>query len=480
MKKLLMSAVAIACLSMVACDQNSVLNLARAKVGAKCSSPGAFARDNANVLQCSKKKRWTVNMPILRAIAMINDYNRSQIPKATVPSVTSPPVIAPPAVAPPVTSPPESEPAFPRWVVVGGDGTCWTLDDYSLYCSGRNDRGQLGIGTASATGGGYVLIPDGYNVSSLAMGVDHTCAVLQPETNMGFPTSVWCWGRNDRGQLGDGTTTDRWVPTATPLVGSIAAGALTVGTDHSCATQMSAGRSTISCWGDNTHGQLGTGTAGGWISTPAAVTWPAGADANWPRAGDGFTCAAEGLFDPGQLRCWGRNDRGQVGDGSTTDRAVPTAVAGMSTAFRPAVGRAHVCVQLTSTTIGCWGDDSSGQFGDGTIDSAPHPTPRTITPSVGGRPIYHLTAGGDITCLLVDPVHCAGDNAAGQLDASDPGDVLPTFAVPPVGRFASSTAELHWGIGDHHICAVTAPIDWNVVLPEGACWGDDAYGQISG
>lgn len=473
MKSMLSAIVAVGCLAVVGCDQNSVLNLPRAKVGAKCSQPGAFARDNVNVLQCTKKKRWAVNMPILRAIAMINDHNRS---KVTVPPPTVPPAPAPTVTTPtttqPVPTPPP--PVYPMSVSAGGDVTCFNLSDGRIYCAGRNDHGQLGLGTSGPSGGGVVTVPAGYRLTGVEIGTDHSCGmVVATATNV---ASIWCWGRNDRGQLGDGTTTDRWSPV--PVVGDVRPQSLSVGVDHTCATPNDGAIRAVWCWGADDHGQLGDGTIGGSSSTPVAIAWPAFEPPGRVYAGDAFTCTSAG--PGGKVHCWGRNDRGQVGDGTTTDRPEPTEVAGVTTSFLMGVGRAHACASTTGFNIACWGDNSHGQFGDGTVDAGANPTPRTMAPSVGGSTIFHLAAGGDRTCILVNGVRCAGDNSSGQLDPADLDDDVPTFQVPAVGPFAGIDSPNLWGLGDAHTCVVYQPPAWTDDLNEAGCWGDDTYGQASG
>jgi hypothetical protein len=209
-------------------------------------------------------------------------------------------------------------------VVVRADGAlhaCVTTSLGSIFCAGRNDHGQLGDGTTvdrdSAT-----KVP-GLTFASLIETGPISAALLPPvlgeSHTCGRTTAgAWmCWGRNDAGQLGDGTTVDRPNPVA--ISSGLAFTRLTAGVAHTCGITA---EGTAYCWGSNASGQLGTGTMGGNAATPQRV---AGDRAFvYITAGDHHTCArvANGL-----TYCWGRNDHGQLGDGTRTDRSVPTSLA---------------------------------------------------------------------------------------------------------------------------------------------------------
>ena len=132
-------------------------------------------------------------------------------------------------------------------------------------------------------------------------------------------SDVWCWGGNGRGQLGDGTTTDRTLPTRVAGLSDVVS--LSVGTDHACAA---GGSGVLRCWGANTSGQLGDSTT---IDHPSPTVVSGLTNVTSVTAGAGSTCA---IGDRGtakqQVFCWGRNDWGQVGDGTTTERHEPALV----------------------------------------------------------------------------------------------------------------------------------------------------------
>ena len=209
-------------------------------------------------------------------------------------------------------------------------------------------------------------MPPGGN-RQIAAGAEHTCAL----TSSG---GVRCWGRNNYGQLGDGTTTDRLTPVEVSGlaedVQSIEAGA-----EHTCALTSSGG---VMCWGRNDYGQLGDGTTTDRL-TPVEVNGLA-EDVQSIEAGAEYTCA---LTASGDTMCWGRNDYGQLGDGTTTDRLTPVEVNDLAVAVQAiAAGPEHSCA-LTSGDIRCWGGNGRGQLGDGT-------TTDRLTPVEVGRRILRI------------------------------------------------------------------------------------------
>lgn len=183
---------------------------------------------------------------------------------------------------------------------------CVQTDRSTVYCVGKNDHGQLGDGTMIDRALA-VAVPGIAGKSTLVLGESHTCA-------LGGGGALLCWGRNDAGQLGDGTTTDRATPVA--VVGGLTFTAVAAGVAHTCGITP-AGRAY--CWGSNANGQLGIGTIGGSSSAPTPVA--GGYIFTRIALGDHHTC---GTLTSGLAYCWGRNDHGQLGDGTRIDRAAPT------------------------------------------------------------------------------------------------------------------------------------------------------------
>ena len=203
----------------------------------------------------------------------------------------------------------------PAAIAGGGYHTCMLFDDQSVRCAGHNNFGQLGNGqfTDSST----LVVASGVTTSvGVGAGIEHSCALLADGT-------ARCWGTNFVGQLGDGTVGGgSEVPKA--VQGLTSAVALAVGGYHNCA--LLADR-TVRCWGRNQDGQLGNGNNTTDAGTPQTVSGLSGVAAL--ALGGYHSCA---LMPDGTARCWGRNDRGQVGDGTSNSSspARPCRFAAMS------------------------------------------------------------------------------------------------------------------------------------------------------
>jgi hypothetical protein len=169
------------------------------------------------------------------------------------------------------------------------------------------------------------------------------------------------------------------------------------------------------------------------------------------------------LFD-GTLRAWGANEHGQLGDGTTTDRALPVAVTGLAGVAEIAVGDSHACALLDDGTASCWGANESGQLGDGTTNQSPTPTPVQMP---AGVTFTHLAAGSFFNCAVGSDagVYCWGRGTSGQLGNGG----LVNSSVP--GRVAGETGYVDVMTGTFHACGVLATGRVN-------CWGTDWAGQF--
>ena len=207
-------------------------------------------------------------------------------------------------------------------ITTGTEHVCSVDAAGAAYCWGNNNLGQLGDG--STTDSDVPVAVDtsgtlaGQTLTQITTGTEHVCSV-------DAAGAAYCWGNNNLGQLGDGSTTDSDVPVAVDTSGTLAGQTLTqitAGGSHTCALD-SAGAAY--CWGEGYYGELGGGI-GGFSALAVAVDTSGvlhGKALAQITAGEFHTCA---ISTAGAAYCWGRNDHGQLGDGKTADSSVPVAV----------------------------------------------------------------------------------------------------------------------------------------------------------
>ncbi|MCN0181200.1 cell wall anchor protein, partial [Salinispora arenicola] len=241
-----------------------------------------------------------------------------------------------------------------EWPTVAQDRSLpFAVASDTLFAWGDNSRGQLGNETTlDSSTPASVSLPPGITVTAVAAGAFHSLASTSTGT-------VLAWGFNGAGQLGDGTTTDRSTPVAVNLPIGIMATGVTAGAAHSLAI-TSTGR--VLAWGNNSQGQLGDATTID-RSTPVAVNLPIGITATGVTAGAAHSLA---VTSTGRVLAWGNNSNGQLGDGTTTDRLSPVAVGLPAGATVTAGGLHSLVIISTDSTALAWGDNSNGQLGDGT------------------------------------------------------------------------------------------------------------------
>jgi alpha-tubulin suppressor-like RCC1 family protein len=278
----------------------------------------------------------------------------------------------------------------------------------TVACWGDNADGQLGDGTSRNIKTSTTVVSGLTDAVALSANRSHTCA-LRANGN------VACWGFNAYGEIGDGTTVTRTVSTA--VTGLTDAVAISAGGYHTCAVR--AGGSVV-CWGWNINGQLGgTTTANATVVTGLT-------DAVSVSASDSHTCA---IKKGGNVVCWGGNSSGQLGDGTTTTKAIPTAVINLKDAVALGTSSFHSCALKANGSVVCWGSNFYGSIGDGTTT----PTIRTASTAVLGlTDAVSLSVGGYHNCALKTDksIVCWGLNNTGQLGGGTTIDIsnmpLPT------------------------------------------------------
>jgi alpha-tubulin suppressor-like RCC1 family protein len=280
----------------------------------------------------------------------------------------------------------------------------------------------------------------------IAGGYRHSCQAL----GTGIAR---CWGYNGAGQLGDGTTTDRSTPVQ--VTGLTKAVSVSTGDYHSCAL-MAGGK--VKCWGYNAYGQLGDNTSAD-SATPVQVL-SLGSPAVGVTVGDEGSCA---LLVGGKVKCWGHNDSGQLGDGTTTDSSKPVLVRNLKNAIDVEAGEYHTCATKADGTEWCWGYNLYGQLGNGTTTDSLVPTrvvgiKHAVDTEVGELTSCALTAAGKVSCWGYGAHGSRGD-----------GTTTETRTQPVAVSGLSNVVKFSYGY--YNGC---------VVIKSGneLCWGYNEYGEV--
>lgn len=249
-----------------------------------------------------------------------------------------------------------------------------------MSCWGDNRAGQLGDAskTSRAVAGPVSGLDSG--VTAIAAGADHACALLTDGT-------VKCWGSNDSGQIGDGTTVLRAVPVAVSGLSGVTA--IDAGTSYTCALTSGGG---VKCWGYDKNGQLGNGSTRDAHTPVDVVGLQTGVSS--VSTGAFHACA---LMSDGSVKCWGANDDRELGDGTTRMRTAPVAVAGLAEPMTAmSAGDFHNCALGRSGRLWCWGDNFKGELGDGTEQERLGPVEVRDAAGV----VSAVSPGGGFTCMV--------------------------------------------------------------------------------
>jgi alpha-tubulin suppressor-like RCC1 family protein len=329
--------------------------------------------------------------------------------------------------------------------------TCMRTTTGAAQCFGQNNYGQLGDGTNAdrTTAVGVTGLSSG--VASLSGGAWHSCAV----TDSG---SVKCWGRNDWGNLGDGTTSTSYTPV--DVSGLNATAVKVVTTNYSSCALTSVGG--VKCWGYGGWGLIGDGT-GSSRYTPVDVSgMTSGVIAL--AAGGQHICAVK---NTGALLCWGWNGYGQLGDGSGSDRYEPTEANGLdSGVVAVAPGMYHTCASLATGAVKCWGYNGDGQLGSNNWNQMYTPV------SVYGMTdaTASISSGERYTCVVktTGALWCWGSNVNGQFGN---GNTSTTNYPVNISALGSTVRSVSASLAGFHTCALTTD-------GTAKCWGYNGYGQL--
>ncbi len=268
---------------------------------------------------------------------------------------------------------------------------------------------------------------------------------------------VDCWGYNGSGQLGNGTTTSSDVPVRAIGIRSATAVVGDRSGDSFCAL-LSTGR--VDCWGDNEFGELGNGTTTTFL-LPVAVNQITTATRLF--AGDYGFCA---LLSTGHLSCWGDNQNGELGNGTTTTSDVPVPVSGIENAVDVTAGNFDNCALLSTGRVQCWGYNGFGQLGNGTSTSSDVPVAVT---GITAAASLTTDGDGDSYCAAISngKVSCWGYNGFGQL-----GNGTITTSLLPV--------TVHGVTGATAVTGANGADSFCVRLSSGKvdCWGNNANGEL--
>ena len=349
---------------------------------------------------------------------------------------------------PPPDAPPDA-PQVGRWrsISAGGLHTCGIDQGDRLFCWGDNSSGQLGRPPGALAESAGPIPLDG-TWASVTTGPLQTCAITRTDA------SLWCWGNNEYGQVGNGTTglvapptmisAERWLDVSTGFY--VTCGIVEDGTAY--------------CWGVDSNGAVGNGSAAGSLA-PTAVA--GGRVFTSITVGLQHACAIE---QGGALWCWGYNGNGQIGDGTAANRDAPVEIEAGTRWLAVAGGDLNTCGLRDDGRLRCWGQADSGQIGDGTTSSARY-IPQPVGLDDDGWVAIEVGAARACGRRADGVLLCWGRNDQGQLAAMRALAIQSAPVEVPPKRASWKTISL----GDHHACLIDA-------YDNAWCSGNASRGQL--
>jgi hypothetical protein len=291
-------------------------------------------------------------------------------------------------------------------IAAGDSHTCGLTITGAAYCWGSNNAGKLGKGSSGSSNVPVaVAAPTGGTVlvfSNLGAGNNHTCGL----TTTG---AAYCWGQGTSGELGNGASVASDVPV--PVSGGHIFSSLMVGGIHTCGITS---EGLAYCWGNNTSGQLGIGTSGNGVNSnlPVAVLAPTGGTTLYFSSLSGGFLHTCGVTTSGAGYCWGDGSQRQLGTGNTNSASLPALVSGNLSFESIQAGREYTCGVTTSGQGYCWGLGTAGALGTGNTN--PSSVPAAVS---GGLTFANIQGGGLHTCGLTTnaKTFCWGQGSSGKL-----------------------------------------------------------------
>ena len=315
---------------------------------------------------------------------------------------------------PGLRSPPIPDSVSPQWansaLTSSESQTClFNNGTNALFtrCWGRNDTRQLGLASNGdqLTAVQAPAFTDGRLIAEITFGTFFGCAILE-DIDINIPITVRCWGSNAQGQLGDGTTVDKFADQSVDIVGLNDPRQVAAGRAHACVREF---LGTVKCWGSDTSGELGDGAAVGPVGVPVTVTGLSNVLSLAVSRDGSHTCA---LLNDGSARCWGANLSGQLGNGNITNQNAPVVVSGSHVFNQLITGISHSCGRLTNGEVRCWGSNQLDQLGVAAVFSSNTPV---VVDGLNVN-VTQLIGGPLFNCALQSSAwKCWGYNSSGEL-----------------------------------------------------------------
>ena len=326
-------------------------------------------------------------------------------------------------------------------IAAGDQHTCAIVANGTVQCWGKNDHGQLGDGTKTDSSI-PVTVSGINNAVSVATGQNHSCAVLAT----GY---VNCWGANNQGQLGDTTNTESTSPVRVRVINeSNKASAVFANANRSCALLVNG---YVKCWGAAYLGNSGSTD----FPKPVRVSRVS----NVIAVAVGRTGTSCVVIADGSAWCWGDGSNGELGNGTTNIILYPVKVNNITNATVVAAGDNYACALLADGSVKCWGKNNVGQLGHGDTTSYSTSTPTAV---LGINNAISISAHYQHTCVVLATggIKCWGANASKQLG----NDSVADFSSTPVAVNGITDAAAV-SVGNSNSCAL---------LKDGSlsCWGD--------